>query len=102
MKRLIGITGIILIAFTVFSALYMPAGQTASAADADVAEGDGGAVYSARSEDDRIVIYAGNTPLMRTDTRVSALPKIDRLRLSEGINFDSEEELKQFIEDYCS
>ena len=102
MKRLIGITGVFLIAFTVASASLAPAGESVLAASADTAATDGTALFTAKEEDGRIAIYAGQLRVRQTQTRVDSLPKIDRMRLREGIDFNSEEELKQFIEDYCS
>ncbi|MBR1534018.1 MAG: hypothetical protein IJ639_06615 [Ruminococcus sp.] len=102
MKWLVGITGIILIGYTILSATLAPAGGGNFLTNANVALTERMPMYTAREEDDRIVIYAGSRLLARTDTRVSSLPKIDRIRLREGINFSSEKELKRFMEDYCS
>ena len=102
MKRLIGITGVILLTYTVLSATLAPAESRVSAADPQTAATENTAAFTAREADGRIVICVGNRELFRTDTEVSSLPKIDRLRLREGIDFYSAEELKQFIEDYCS
>ncbi len=102
MKRLIAITGIVLITFTVFSATASTGKTPSDESVGAYADADGNARFTAREEDDRIAVYAGDRLLVKTETRVSGLPKIDRMRLREGIIFYSEEELKQFIEDYCS
>ena len=102
MKRLIGITGIILIAYTILSAVLLPAGESALTDNPRQQAAESGAMFTARESGDRIAIYAGENLIARTDTSVSSLPNIDRIRLREGIEFDSEKELKQFLEDYCS
>ena len=102
MKRLIGITGAFLIAFTFMSASLAQTGESVLAASADTAATDGAALFTAKEEDGRIAIYAGQLRVRQTQTLVDSLPKIDRMRLREGIGFNSEEELKRFLEDYCS
>lgn len=101
-KRLIAITGIVLIAFTIFSATASTSKTPLGESVGTHSDPDENAIFTARDEDDRIAVYAGDRLLVKTDTRVSGLPKIDRMRLREGVIFYSEEELKQFIEDYCS
>lgn len=102
MKRLIGITGAILLSYVIASSLLLPGAGGMIPTGADIAATEGAAMYTAREEDGRIVICRGNTALLRTDTQVASLPKIDRMRLREGIDLFSEEELKSFMEDYCS
>ena len=102
MKRLIAVTGIVLIAFTVFSATASTGEKSPGEIAGTRSGSDEAPMFTAREEDDRIAVYAGDRLLIKTDTRVSGLPKIDRIRLREGIAFSSEKELKQFMEDYCS
>lgn len=102
MKRLIGITGAILMTYVILTAVAAPSGNTALSASADIVTEEMSAEFTAREEDDRIVIYAGDDLVMKTDVRVSQLPKIDRMRLREGIDLFSEKELRRFMEDYCS
>ncbi len=102
MKKLIGITGAILLVYVILSAALVPSAQSPVAASKNIEPGDSSAPFTARAENDRIVIYEGEVLLMKTDIRVSQLPKTDRIRLREGIELFSEKELKQFIEDYCS
>jgi len=101
-KKLIGVTGAFLLIYTAAVSLHQSASESPLTAAAASAQSVSTAAYTARAEDDRIAVYAGNSLLMKTDTRVSDLPKIDRIRLREGIGFDSEEELREFVEDYCS
>ncbi len=102
MKKLIGITGVILMTYVIATSLIAQDGRGALSASADIAATESGALYTAREEDGRIVIYAGSTALLRTDTQVADLPKIDRMRLRDGIELFSDKELKHFMEDYCS
>lgn len=102
MKRLIGITGAFLLIYVIVTAAMTPAGEATVPTDPDGAADENAAVYTAREENDRIVIESGGGVVLRTDTGVSGLPKIDRLRLEEGITLYSDKELKAFLEDYCS
>ncbi len=99
---MIGATGAILLVYVILSAIFVPIRTSSDLAIADAAQSPQGPMYTAREEDDRIVIYAGESLVTRSDTRVSQLPKIDRIRLREGVDLFSEKELKAFVEDYCS
>ena len=99
MKKLLAVTGVILIAYVLFSASY--GGQNRSVNSARTDSGNG-SVYVMREEDDRVVVYLNDALYLRTDTRVSSLPKSDRLKLKNGIPVYSKEELKILVEDYCS
>lgn len=61
-------------------------------------------VYIIKSEDGRLVVYKQGDakPYMQTDTFVKALPKGDVLRLEKGIEVTGDENLKKYLEDYCS
>ena len=100
-RKLLGITGAVLLAFVVLSAVNAPPQNTISKGGGETAAVQT-VVFTAREKDDRIAVYADDVLLMETDTRVSSLPKIDRIRLRDGINLYSEKELKQFLQDYCS
>lgn len=102
MKKLIGITGAILIVYVILSAVATSGSEPTLSASADIAAQNTSAAFTARAQDDRIVVYAGDQLWLKTGVRVSDLPKIDRMRLREGIELFSEKELKAFIEDYCS
>ena len=102
MKRLIGITGAFLLIYVIGISAMAPAGETASAGNIAGVYGEDRQVYTAREEDGRIVIRSGEELVYKTDTRVGELPKIDRMRLREGISLYSDKELKEFLEDYCS
>lgn len=61
-------------------------------------------VFIIKAENGRLAVYKkGDTkPYMQTDTFVKALPKGDILRLEKGIEVTGEENLKRYLEDYCS
>ena len=109
MKKLIGITGVILIACICISSLYpMPtAAQTSTVPTATaLAEPTAKSVenYIIKSENNVIVVYkAGeSTPYIVTEARTDNLPKGDILRLKSGVEVDGEKNLKKMLEDYCS
>lgn len=102
MKRLIGITGAFLLIYVIAVSLASPAGEASAAGGTASVQSRNTPPYIARESEGRIVIESGGTPILRTDTQVAGLPKIDRLRLSEGIVLYSDKELKRFLEDYCS
>lgn len=108
MKKLILITGIILISYVVLTAVI-----TSNAAKTkDVQETQAQTtvtqsaveptVYIVKSEDNRVVVYLNGVLYLKTDALVSNLPKSDKNRLEEGIVIKSKEELKSILEDYCS
>lgn len=61
-------------------------------------------VYVIKSEDGELVVYKkGETsPLIHTGTLVKGLPKGDIMRLEKGIEITGKDNLKKYIEDYCS
>ncbi len=103
MKKLIGITGAILIACVCVSSIFAPPVN----ADTEVLTSQSMAqtqCYVIRSEQNRIVVYrlGEAQPYITTDTFVSSLPKSDALALENGIEVDSEQKLRKILEDYCS
>ena len=100
-RILLGITGVLLIGYVILSAALTPPKNAVETAENE-SQTASSAVYTARETDGKIAVYAGDALLLETDTRVADLPKIDRIRLRDGIGLYSEEELKRFIEDYCS
>lgn len=61
-------------------------------------------VYIIKAENGRLAVYRKGDakPYMQTDTFVKALPKGDIMRLEKGIEVTGEENLKRYLEDYCS
>lgn len=97
MKKLIAIAGAAMILWVLISA------QAYGTETAEVpVQATQATVYVMREENDRVVVYQGDSVWLRTDTPVSSLPKSDRVRLREGILLTSEEELRQMLEDFCS
>lgn len=102
MKRLIVITGIILLVYLVLmtqTARPVTAPQSAadSAARTTVESG-----YRIGVSEGNVAVFRDGKLCMRTDTPLSSLPKSDRARLEEGVYIDSVKELKERLEDYCS
>lgn len=102
MKKLIMITGIILIGYLVLMTTVSqpPASPSASAVSAEESAADSG--YLIGISQGRVTVFKDGKPMVRTDTQLSDLPKSDRARLEEGIHVDSIKELKEKLEDYCS
>ncbi len=109
MKKIIGITGVILIACICISNLYAvptaaqtPTVSTATEPTRSAEKSEEN--YIIKSENDVIVVYKSgeSTPFLVTETRTNSLPKGDILRLKSGIDIEGETNLKKTLEDYCS
>lgn len=61
-------------------------------------------VYVLTCDEDRLVAYikGADRPYIETTTAVSSLPYDVQARLKAGIEFDSEEKLREAINEYCS
>ncbi len=96
MKKLLAITGAILLVY-----LFVTVRMTPSTAVAghDTAERT---VYLVKEYEGYVAVSEGDQPPVKTATPVAALPKSDRSRLVEGILLYSKEELKALLEDLCS
>ncbi len=105
MKKLVLITGIILMV-CLFTSVYVSPAATVGTQTSATQENKGGEneVFVLKSENNRIVVYrfGENTPYLTTDTLVSTLPKGDIMLLEKGIEVKGEENLKKSLEDYCS
>lgn len=103
-KRLIFITGVILITCVIISSAFEAGNnirQTVYHAQ-EVSETEKTFVMS--SEHGRLVVYrkGEQEPFMTTDTFTYSLPKTDKRQLEQGIEIQGEEELRKTLEDYCS
>lgn len=98
MKKLLLITGAILIAYVILTAVMTPAVATPAAVSAEKTESG----YLIAESEGRIAVYRDGGLVLRTDTKLSDLPKSDAARLREGIEVNSMKELKRLLEDYCS
>ena len=105
MKRLICITGVILIGCVCIGTVFSPQAtaeiRTQSAAQQTTVYSQ---VFVIKSENNRVVVYkkGENTPFITTDTLTSSLPKADITALEKGIQIEGEAKLKKSLEDYCS
>lgn len=105
MKKLVLITGIILMVCLFVSVYAAPAATVGTQVSVtDENKGNENEVFVLKSENNYIVVYkfGENTPYMTTDTLVSTLPKGDIMLLEKGIEVKGEENLKKSLEDYCS
>lgn len=105
MKKLICITGIILMVCLFTGAYFAPAdttqAQTLNYSDTKSVQKD---LFVLKAENNRIVVYknGGDLPYLTTDTLVNTLPKGDIMLLEKGIEIKGEENLRKSLEDYCS
>lgn len=107
MKRLLLITGVILISYVVFSSVITtPKNDTVAVAQEVETKAEERArapmVYTVKSENNRVVVYLDDAIYLKTTTVVSSLPKADQKRLLYGIKLNTKEELKTMLEDFCS
>lgn len=109
MKKIVGLTGVILIACMMISSLFAPANSvenTSATNDFSVLQDSGKEDfdYIIKAEKGYIVVYkkGENEPYLTTDCRVSNLPKGDALYLEKGIEIKGKENLMRALEDYCS
>lgn len=109
MKRIVGLTGVILIACMMISSLFAPvnSAENTSAADNTVVSqnsGEADCTYIIKAENGQVVVYkkGEDSPYLTTDCRVSNLPKGDALYLEKGIEIQGKENLMKALEDYCS
>ena len=105
MKKLVLITGIILMVCLFISVYAAPAATVGTQVSVtDENKGNENEVFVLKSENNYIVVYkfGENTPYMTTDTLVSTLPKGDIMLLEKGIEVKGEENLKKSLEDFCS
>ncbi len=105
MKRLVGITGIILMICLFTSTMFAPqAAQNTEIKQVTKSVNVQEEVFVLKSEDNCLVVYKkGETvPYMITDTSVNNLPKGDIMLLERGIEIEGEKNLKKSLEDYCS
>lgn len=105
MKKLICITGVILIGCVCISTLFTPSTmaetQTQNTVQQSTMQTE---VFVIKSENNRIVVYrrGESSPYITTDTLTSSLPKVDIMELEKGIEIEGTAKLKKSLEDYCS
>lgn len=103
MKKMICITGIILMGCLFTGAFFSPATaeESNNTVQTQAAEKE---IYILKSENNVLVVYkkGENSPYMITDSRIDVLPEGDIRRLKEGIEIEGKANLRKSIEDYCS
>lgn len=108
LKKLVTITGTVLIACLMVSTFFAPQSSAAAVPAAEVqsdnADSEVYEVYVIKALDNRVVVYrkGESVPFMRTDTLCSSLPKGDVVYLEKGIEVSGREGLRRALEDYCS
>lgn len=104
MKKLIFVTGLVLLSYVALSAMITPAAEVPSFETESVIRQteDDGTVYTVVSENGRVTVLLNGVRYLSTDTLVSSLPKADQTRLEEGIVLTDRDDLKKLLEDYCS
>ena len=103
-KKLILITGIILISCVVISSAFEANVQVSETVYQVPEVTNVQKTFVMSSENGRLVVYrkGEQEPFMTTDTFTYSLPKTDKRQLEEGIEIQGEEELRKTLEDYCS
>ena len=102
MKKLILITGAILLLYLIVMTSVTPAATSPSATVVPTQESTAENGYIIGISEGRVAVFKDGEMMLRTDTQLSDLPKSDRVRLEEGVHIDSLKELKERLEDYCS
>ena len=102
LKKLIIITGTVLIAYLILMTTLTPAATTQEPSSVTVQESTAENGYIIGISEGRVTVFKGGDTVVRTDTKLSDLPKSDRVKLEEGVHVDSLKELKERLEDYCS
>lgn len=112
MKKLIAVTAVILLgclfigAFSATQDVKNDTKQTGIYNEKETAgqTAEVNQVYVIKAENGRLTVYKKGEakPYMQTDTYIKVLPKGDILRLEKGIEVTGDENLKRYLEDYCS
>ncbi len=102
MKKMILITGTILIACVIIGSLAaQPAAQTTRAEAASQISTVG---YVVKESEGRVAVFiqGEEQPLMITETYLNTLPKTDAEKLKKGVFATDKKQLRKLLEDYCS
>ena len=102
MKKLILITGAVLIVYLILVTIIAQPETAPSATTVTAQESTAENGYIIGISEGRVTVFKDGQTVIRTDTQLSDLPKSDRVKLEEGIHIDSLKELKERLEDYCS
>ena len=102
MKKLILVTGLILIGCVLISILASPRSVLYTGeSPAQIREEKG---YVIKDSGGRIAVFrtGESTPFMTTETYTKTLPRTDSTRLQKGIAVTDKAELQRLLEDLCS
>lgn len=106
LKKIFYITSVIVVACVLASAIIAPLTTENKKPEGDFSQGiqSEGNVYVLTSQQDRLVAFVkgSDKPYIETTLAVSSLPYDVQARLRAGIEFDSEEKLREAINEYCS
>lgn len=107
MKKMLYVTGLIVIscviASSVIEPLTTPSNKARVSNNGTYSQADG-TVYILTCKNDRLVAYikGDNAPYIETTTSISSLPHDVQLKLKEGIEFTNENDLRDTINEYIS
>lgn len=102
MKKLLAITGALLIAYLILTAIVMDGASAPAANTAEYTADQTAGGYVVADHNGRVAVFMDGRLIKSTDTPTASLPKADRVRLEQGIEVLSEKELKLILEDLCS
>lgn len=106
MKRIICITGIILIACVITGAVVEESTVTdvKYTLTSRTENTESIPIYVIKEENGLLTVYrkGEDSPYMTTETQISNLPKSDMDILKKGIEVYGETQLRKALEDYCS
>lgn len=105
MKRLILITGIILISCVLIQSFaQIPQAPSPAPAVSESTQVSAPKRFVLKSVEGRLAVFrkGEGQPIFTTDTLTAMLPRQDRLRLEQGVEVEGEPELRKTLEDYCS
>ncbi|MBQ1309040.1 MAG: hypothetical protein II629_00775 [Ruminococcus sp.] len=102
MKKLIAITGVILISCVCAGSLWAPSAASAQPQTAGVQEKTEPGSYKIADSGGHVAVFYADAPLLTTDTLTDSLPRADAKRVREGIPARSRQEIEKLLEDFCS
>ena len=100
MKKLIAITGVILISCVCAGSLWTPSAASAQPQTAGVQEKTEPGSYKIADSGGHVAVFYADAPLLTTLT--DSLPRADAKCVREGIPARSRQELEKLLEDFCS
>jgi len=102
MKKLIAITGVILIACVCAGSLAAPSAVSAPPQTVAAQEKTAPAGYKIADSGGHVAVFYADAPVLTTDTLTDSLPQADAKRVREGIPAKTKRELERLLEDFCS